>query len=443
MFITIASPDGNSAQIEVGSDTSLEIVKSLVSVELGLPGSQFGLSCNGRALPEGSTVGAAGIVDQDLVLVEPAQQQAAASRAPPRPAAAPAPAAAADMLRFFSENPTLLPQLRHVDADLAAAVESRDVGKLRTAIMMQQMQVHKRQWERETERARLEADPSNPENQQRIEEMIRRENIEQNLAMAMEETPEAFGRVTMLYIDMEVNGRHIKAFVDSGAQSTIMSLTCAERCGLTHLIDKRFAGEARGVGVGKILGRIHMSHIKIGGTFFPCSFTILEKSDVEFLFGLDMLRRHHCVMDLKQSTLAFGSTGVSVSFLGEADLPANARGTTEADLNNPNGDEGGGGGDIMETSIATEGTAAAPPAEAAVGAAATAAGAPAAAVAAAGPLGTAAPPAAAPAAAATDDAKIQQLVNLGFPRQQAVAALSSTGGDVEQAAGLLLAQFGG
>ena len=52
------------------------------------------------------------------------------------------------------------------------------------------------------------------------------------------------------------------------------------------------------MGTAKIIGRVHIAQMKFGNSVFPVSITVLEKNDVDFLFGLDTLRRYRCVIDL-------------------------------------------------------------------------------------------------------------------------------------------------
>lgn len=88
-----------------------------------------------------------------------------------------------------------------------------------------------------------------------------------------------------------------------------------------RLLDKRFAGVARGVGTAKILGRVHSAQIKLADNLFlPCSFTIMESKGVECLFGLDMLKRYQACIDLTANALVVN--GVQCRFLDEHELPA-------------------------------------------------------------------------------------------------------------------------
>jgi len=169
----------------------------------------------------------------------------------------------------------------------------------------------------------LPPNPNDPEVQRRLYEQIEKENLEQNLVQALEHTPEAFGRVTMLYVPCSVNRVPVTAFVDSGAQMSIMNEATAERCGIMRLLDRRMQGTAVGVGSSKILGRIHMTLVNLGGLHLPISITVLENQSMEFLLGLDQLRRHQMHIDLKENCLRIQET--SIPFLSEGELPKHLR----------------------------------------------------------------------------------------------------------------------
>ncbi|KAJ2476983.1 DNA damage-inducible protein 1, partial [Coemansia sp. RSA 2052] len=202
-------------------------------------------------------------------------------------------------------NPQLMRQLSlaHPDIVLAAQNDPAEFGRLLERL--QEEQQHG-QDERDREMERLNANPFDIESQRKIEEMIRQENVLRNMETALELNPESFASVAMLYIDVIVNGTPIKALVDSGAQATVMSHSCAERCGIMRLVDTRFSGEARGVGKAKILGRVHNAQLVLGSQTLLCSFTVMEGAHIGLLFGLDMLRRHQMCIDLKQNALVIG-----------------------------------------------------------------------------------------------------------------------------------------
>ncbi|XP_034973279.1 protein DDI1 homolog 2 isoform X3 [Zootoca vivipara] len=257
-------------------------------------------------------------------LAPPAQQPSSQPR--PSPPEFPSPPQGLDnpaLLRdMLLANPHELSLLKERNPPLAEALLSGDLEKF-TRVLVEQQQDRAR---REQERIRLfSADPFDLEAQAKIEEDIRQQNIEENMTIAMEEAPESFGQVVMLYINCKVNGHPVKAFVDSGAQMTIMSQACAERCNIMRLVDRRWAGIAKGVGTQKIIGRVHLAQVQIEGDFLPCSFSILEEQPMDMLLGLDMLKRHQCSIDLKKNVLVIGTTGSQTTFLPEGELPECAR----------------------------------------------------------------------------------------------------------------------
>ena len=75
-----------------------------------------------------------------------------------------------------------------------------------------------KKYEENSRLERAEANPQDPENQSYLQDVIRRERIEETRLRALENYPEMFGTVAMLFIDVKVNGHATK--VDFISKST-------------------------------------------------------------------------------------------------------------------------------------------------------------------------------------------------------------------------------
>ncbi|KAF9115757.1 DNA damage-inducible protein 1 [Mortierella sp. AM989] len=460
MRVSILTDTGDIHTIEVDSQMELENIKALLEADCNIPAEDQVLIHNNVELQDPkSTLEANNVAPDDILTLQRRSKKprtnvtsigggagsgasAGASAGAVHPGqiaqSGGGPHDAEQIRQHIITNPSMLRQLQETQPELAAAAQN---NPNRFHEMIRELDVQRRSAEmaRMQEINQLNADPFDMDAQRRIEEAIRLENVAANMEAAMEYNPESFGRVTMLYIDAEVNGHPVKAFVDSGAQATIMSPECAEACGIMRLVDRRFAGIARGVGVAKILGRVHSAQIRVGKSLFlACSFTIMEGKGVDLLFGLDMLKRHQASIDLKKDCLIIN--GTEIRFLSEHELPGSAKDNPEL---SPEELAAIGKSAAEQTSSSASASASTTSTSQANTSASGAASTPAPAV--PQPAISSTPvrpqtatvaPAVAPASAYPEET-IQTLMGLGASRPEVIAALDAAGGDADVAASFL------
>ncbi|KAK0461688.1 snare binding protein [Desarmillaria tabescens] len=263
MELTFVNDLGHSFVIEIDPQMELENVMALLEAESGIPVSEQHISHEGRHLNDPkATIQQLGVADKAMLLLR---------RTVANPAGAAVPQDDEMMRLQLLGDPSLMRELRETQPELAHAVE-HDPARFSELLRLTKERQYEAELAQQREIATLNADPFDVEAQRKIEEAIRQQAIMENMAHALEYSPESFGRVTMLYIPVEVNGHKVKAFVDSGAQFTI---TC-------------------------VLGQ-----------------------GVDLLFGLDMLKAHQACIDLEKNVLRI--QGREVTFLSEHELPDKAR----------------------------------------------------------------------------------------------------------------------
>jgi len=466
MRLTVTTLADEIFTFEVADDMELDSFRALCEIETGITAREIVVFWNGRPLHDDRLpLKDYGIRDGDVLLLQrvqgergqptagrhmsPAVQQpgpqptlagpppmidfsqiqipgGASAATPASSSATPAgsgPEDPAVLREILLASPHDLAVLKERNAPLADALLSGSLEKFSEVLNKQREE----RAERERDRIRLlTADPFDPDSQKLIAEEIRLKNVEHNMETAIEHSPESFGQVTMLYINCNVNGHPVKAFVDSGAQMTIMSQACAERCNIMRLVDTRWAGIAKGVGIQKIIGRVHLCQIQIGPTFLQTSFSILEDQPMDMLLGLDMLKRHQSIIDLESNDLVIGAA--TTPFLSESELPEYARLNVES-LGAVAMDEDQQLAEALAQSAQDTATAAGP---------STSRGASSSSQVSSGTRPATQNSGTRPAA--YSEADVRRLVEMGFSRSQVIDELTRSNGNVDLAIGALFAK---
>ena len=440
MKLTISiEPTGQLISVDVLESLALEDFKAYLQAETDIEPEHQVIFLSGKVVEGSGLLEELGIKDDDVILVVLKSAQVAAPapvRAPsthtnppthPNPPSHPNLANSVVPPEVLTKieasrqqvlnNPQIVEQFRESQPELHAALNNAEQFR---NLMLQQISQQQNQLSEEY--LRLMANPEDPENQVKILEIIRQQQIDENHNLAHELIPESFTQVHMLYINISINGQKVQAFVDSGAQTTIISPKLAEKTGISRLIDKRFQGVAQGVGTQKIMGKIHSVPIRIGDSDIdiPCSFTVLDTS-VDLLFGLDMLRRHKCVMDLVRDVLVVGGN-IEAKFLRESEIennPFNAQ--SGGQTLGGSGSGSGLGGNLFSGNPIPPANVTPKPTSSAAEAATKRQGQ-------SSEKSTEYSP---------TEKDISQLSDLGFSRQEAIKALVRTQGNVEMAAAYL------
>ncbi|KAK7684619.1 hypothetical protein QCA50_012200 [Cerrena zonata] len=413
MKLTISNEETSELiPVDLPGSLTLQDFKAYLETETNISPADQIIRHNGKTIQDSTKpLEELGLAEDDLLVVLKLRSTSAESSAPnanPTSSDLSAIDSQAEMLRAqFLSNPSMNNSLRQSNPALHAQINNPAGFKQAMLDAVQQFRSGDDQSSAQQEELRrLEQNPDDPANQERILELIRQEQVNENMQLAYDISPESFAQVTMLFINIKVNGHKVQAFVDSGAQTTIISPRLAEKVGIDRLLDRRFQGQAVGVGSQKMEGKIHSVPISI-----------------------DMLRRHRCVIDLQKDSLIVAGQ-IETKFLPELEIKFDPSG----------GMNSGGKGQKLGGNIFSDG------ADVPLGNTLAANSTPTPSEGGSKNSRTATNPSAQAALKRQNTGStqpkfkkedIQQLTSLGFSEQEAVFALEQCKGNVEMAASLL------
>lgn len=226
--------------VDVAPDMTLGTLKAVLESDINIPIAKQTLFFNNRPLPDDwRTISGVGMREGDMITVTEFQTQPTARQQPsttaqqqqlqqPRSQGTQIQQPSrdgtggldhAEILRQSAlADPSVMARLRERSAELAAAVP--DPRRFREELNRLQSAARAVQREKAELEARLEEDSFDVEAQRKIEEIIRKQNLQANLEHALEHTPEG-----EFDLDLEV-----ECFLGSGYGACgLFDLTCQRR----------------------------------------------------------------------------------------------------------------------------------------------------------------------------------------------------------------------
>ena len=126
---------------------------------------------------------------------------------------------------------------------------------------------------------------------------------------------------SMQHIPVKINSKNTTAFIDTGAQNSLMSIKFTQLLGIDNLIDSTQVGKAYAAdNCILILGKIENLEMFIDDKKFLIDILILDADNVQFLFGQDNLKKYGCLLDLKRNIINFEDLDFSAKFLKEKEI---------------------------------------------------------------------------------------------------------------------------
>jgi len=124
---------------------------------------------------------------------------------------------------------------------------------------------------------------------------------------------------THLYILASIDNYDVGVMIDSGASLSVISIKFVNALGLTNKINSNIKYTMHGVGRAKCLGVIHNLTLKLNNLLVTqVSLNVIDTDDNIFLFGLDVLNKNRCVIDVSNKTLTMNE--IKLNFLNELDV---------------------------------------------------------------------------------------------------------------------------